>query len=76
MCSLSVICLACALPYMYNLVPVLFPSLHPTTFFQNVFNTCICGFARSALKAVPCAKKIRKGFYVSVKGSLFLLAWI
>jgi len=41
LCSLSIICLACTLPYTYNLVHVVFGTI-PTSFniFENVFHTC------------------------------------
>ena len=44
--GLLVICLACTLPYMYNLVHAVLAllSLHPSTCFENVFNTCIYRF--------------------------------
>ena len=38
--SLSMICLACTLPHMYNLGHVVFGTVIPTSLYIFCFNTC------------------------------------
>ena len=41
LCSPSMICLACTLPYMYNLVPVVFGTVIPTSLYIFLILVCV-----------------------------------